>query len=465
MAEENKFQHKEGSIDHALKIIKRDDFAEIYNNIFDILKLIIEKYKELKQASVPIIQEQSTKTGAPFYDLVFDFTEFINILSTKSMKSTRFTDAEIMFFSDFLDKYINNAVFVERIQEFGRTYVSEVKDSDVFDPLMLEMILAFFDNSPDLLLELKICIDYAVKLFELDVKINFFDEDTDVILRTIQKNVTSLNSSIKNPANIKNQMKAEIDKYGFAGFISEDKFEEYYNNWFENDFKKSLFNEEEILRLIETRLPRPLFKYEIKTYAGPFKGLVNFFKEVFGFPVAKLFVLAYPGTSLSDKITHMNKNGTYSDEPTLEMFNISNDISKLYELIERLFRLLDISKDVLAKQSIEKITILKAFAGLDYEMCNFISTFFTDIKKVGIITSKVKVPYFAAYTRRSLSKIKATIITPVSNYFSAIEDSFEEKTTKLIKEHISKIPVEIAGIYVNLARLEEIEEIKKNRQS
>jgi hypothetical protein len=98
-------------------------------------------------------------------------------------------------------------------------------------------------------------------------------------------------------------------------------------------------------------------------------------------------------------------------------------------------------------------------------MCNFISTFFTDIKKVGIITSKVKVPYFAAYTRRSLSKIKATIITPVSNYFSAIEDSFEEKTTKLIKEHISKIPVEIAGIYVNLARLEEIEEIKKNRQS
>ncbi len=457
MSEQGFLGHINFNADQAIKIINTDNHEMITKTVFSAIQELLDKYKELKQFNVPIIAEQNNNTSAPFYEANLDFTELTGILNVKSLKNKRFSDKELSIIYACNEKYFSNTLFTRKIVDFGRKFYEQAKEKNLLTQIQLDTMHRYFENFPQVMIELKLFLDYIFKVTNIDVDIRFSDQEKNLILDALRSKVEKQHVSLKDKTLLIEHLKREVQETGFNNFLSDDKVEKYFENWFENVYKKGIVDVDKIKQFILKMKPHPEYTWEITTYSGPLKWFVDFIKEMFGVPIAKLRLIAYPETKFKGIITHENKKGIYEDNIVLEMFTIANEVTKLLKRSREILELLNIHIDILSECTIDQIHIYQGFINIEYEICEFMFNFFQDIKKIGVITGKIKMKYFYTFMLKVSSKFKTVVNAPLHNYVSIHEEELDDEIRQKVLKKIHDIGVELSGLHMNLTRLEELE--------
>lgn len=445
------------NVDHAIKMIKAGGFKEIYTVIFDALKETLEKYKELKQFNLPIVAEQTSNASAPFFEAQMDFNEFLGAINIRSVQSKRFSEREVQMIQLFINKYLNDPQFPLKIVDFGRKFVQQSKEKNVISPMQTENIVRYFELFPETLLEVKVLLESLLSDVDIDVNFVYHADEKERILEALRNKVDRENLSVKNKQLLRDKLKQEVEAFGFSRHITTNEIEANFINWFDNVYKKSFVNMDRINEITSSMKPLPNFSYEVITYTGPLKWLVNFLREIFGMPVAKLKLSAYEGTKFKNSLFDESKVNKYEENPALEMFRLSNDITKILKSAEEVMDILGISEQVLKEHSIEKINIYQNYLFNKFELCDFVMQLFTEIKRIGIAMGKIKIKYFITFMIKTLSKFKTSVNTPLNNYFQMRVSEIAEDNQDTLRKALHDMNVELSGFFVNLSRLEDME--------
>ncbi len=457
MNEQSFLGHINFSADQAIKMIASENNELIVQTVFSALQELLDKYKELKQFNIPIILEQNDNANAPFYEANLDFTELTGVLNVKKLQNKRFNEKEFNVINSCNEKYFSNTLFTEKIVDFGRNFFEQAKEKNLLTQMQLDTMHRYFENFPQIMIELKIFLNYIFQITNIEIDVIFSEDEKNKILDALRVKVEKHNVSLKDKTLLKEHLKREVREVGFSSFLPETKVEKYFDNWFENVYKKGLVNIDKIKNMITKIKPIPNYTWQIQTYKGLFKSLVNFIKEIFGLPIARLTLTGYPETKQKAIITHENKTGIYKNNIVLEMFTIANEVGKLLKITRQLVGLLDIHIDTLAECTVDQIHIYQSHINIEYQICEFMYNFFMDIKKIGVITGKVKMKYFYTYLLQISNRFKTQINTPLHNYVTIHEDELADGIHDKVMKKIHDISVELSGLHMNLTRLEELE--------
>lgn len=443
------------SIEVSVKLIKKGEFKNIKDFILNALRNILDKYKEFKEYEVDIVQNQTDEKHSPFYETVFDFNEVITILTNKSFGNKRFTDKELNSIHLFIDNYFKDDVFANDVVDFGKEFVGQLQKKGVLDSIRLEAINSYFIIFPQMMASLKLAFDFLFKFFELSFEIKLSDDNITEIIKILHHEITKMHPHLKEVTILKKRVENEIETLDLKHHVTEKHIDAYFEKWFKNIVSKNIISQEKILHLIKNRKPRFNFSYETNFYEGPLKGLVNFFKKIFGKPIATLTITGYKGSEFEATLNDESYSDNYEKCGIIEFFNIAKDSGNLFSMTENLFNRLSITSEVFKNKSLEKINLFKNFATLDNKICDFFFDFFVETKKTGIKTWKTRLQRFHDTVVKALDSYKAVIQEPLYNYYTAHKMELKIEPAE-IEMFLKNISVDLSGLFLTLSRLEKI---------